>query len=51
MRQLDYIFAENYFLPNNLPKNPTGFGGSGAAAGAGVVWNGSGLVPFSVTGG
>jgi hypothetical protein len=39
----------NYFLPNNLPKNPAGFFGSGA--GAGVAWNGSGFGPFSVTGG
>ena len=43
--------SENYFFPNNLPKNPTGFAGSGAGAGAGAVWNGSGFGPFSVTGG
>jgi hypothetical protein len=39
-------------LPNIaliLPKNPAGFGGSGA--GVGVVWNGSGFGPVSVTGG
>jgi hypothetical protein len=44
------MICENYFLPNNLPKNPTCFGGS-TGAGAAGVWNGSGFVPDSVTGG